>query len=142
MKPTTLEQALKLVPEYVLLRPGVDVWRDGDEKYWDEMGWAEPQPLTIIGKKVQDVGRRPIPAEVREAMAWWIIFTAELDRRTIPLYRIMSFYDELKSNLLRLEEQMNYCVEVEEFGGIEAMAEYLENPNPFESWLASQGGAG
>lgn len=74
MKPTTLEEALKLVPEYILLRPGVDSPnRQGDEyrvesrREWVPAGYI----FDDINRKVERgaIIRRPLPTKVREAMA-------------------------------------------------------------------------
>jgi len=66
-KPKDLTEALNLVPEYVMLRPGVDKWQAGDE-YRRDGKWEE---AFMFGKKVHpaEFGRRFIPQEVREAFA-------------------------------------------------------------------------
>lgn len=66
MKPTTLEEALSMVPTHWLLTPGVDVWQDGDEYGCD---WIKA-PSGFIGViKPGFSVRRPIPQHVREALA-------------------------------------------------------------------------
>lgn len=66
MKPKTIDEALKLVPEYVMLRPGVDVWKKGDEYGFD---WIKA-PSGFIGVIAHGFSvRRPIPQHVREALA-------------------------------------------------------------------------
>lgn len=115
--PTTLAEALEMVPEYVMLKPGVDKWREGDEaidcpsdelinpKYdslWSKISWeligTKQTNRMFHGELEYDViiaGRRPIPQEVREAMA---------------------------QNLM-LEKHRRYAM-----------------TNAFEAWLLSQGG--
>lgn len=69
MKPTTLEEALSMVPTHWPLTPGVDVWRIGDEYYDDgETGWVgvgSTKGVVTSGYPA----RRPIPQDVREAVA-------------------------------------------------------------------------
>jgi hypothetical protein len=77
-KPRTLAEALNLVPEYMLLRLGVHKWQYGDEAKTASSDWERVQPgrLSMIGHLYtlpELSGRRPIPQEVREAMAQLII---------------------------------------------------------------------
>jgi len=73
-KPKTLEEALQLVPGHVMLRPGVDVWQEGDEQIVLRAGGlSSVTRKSQFGDIVWGHGRRPIPADVREAMAYKIL---------------------------------------------------------------------
>lgn len=85
----TLEEALKLVPTHIMLKPGVDVWTEGDEyldiwyddanfeviKRWSTIT-AHPKGMHTNSKiyvgiviKNDVVARRPIPESKRLSMA-------------------------------------------------------------------------
>lgn len=79
--PTNLTEALALVPTHWPLTPGMDVWQDGDriaevgnigqgrEIFWDLVRPEE------FGKLVPECdARRPIPQDVRESAAWWLLY--------------------------------------------------------------------
>lgn len=94
MKPTTLEEALLMVPTHWLLTPGVDVWQDGDEVLdcdYDKNGLAIP--LFVRGSlalgtylRPDDIGRRPIPQDVRESAAWWLLYNTLATVDPIPRF--------------------------------------------------------
>ena len=66
-KPKTLEEALQLVPEYILLRPE-EKNIDGDEFFNNQSDtWCIIEPRDILSGYLPR--RRPIPADVRERMA-------------------------------------------------------------------------
>ena len=75
MKPTTLEEALSLVPTHWPLTPGVDKWQDGDE-YFSSSVWKRVNIASWVGQDVGDNCRRPIPQDVRESIAEMILHAA------------------------------------------------------------------
>lgn len=98
MKIETLAQALTYIPEYILLVPGVDKWKEGDEWLFTQVDpdirdkqhdWRKIRPLNV-GASVGnlDAARRPIPLSIREAEARWLLYNSlatvparlELDR--------------------------------------------------------------
>lgn len=112
MKPTTPEEALRLVPKYIMLRPGVDVWRVGDEWHERGMTWTIHSANKNIGRLVDiPFAARRIPQEVREAMAKNI------------LERVS------KAETLAADKVL----------GADSWVDYYKANLPFESW-ASQGG--
>lgn len=89
MKPTTLEEALLMVPTHWPLTPGVDVWQDGDEHYFH--GGCKWEPIVkgrfrigsgLLGLIIDsvDIARRPIPQDVRESFARILLNGAEIER--------------------------------------------------------------
>lgn len=88
-----------------MLTPGVDVWRDGDESL--ENGYAfdsgadfEPHPYPkghIVGGF--NIGRRPIPENVRRSMAWHHLFRKLGSNATNPVnMEILGGWDEVLKN--------------------------------------------
>jgi hypothetical protein len=78
----TLQQIKDSLPKYRYLTPGVDVWREGDEVvdlYQDEditrEFWNKKSPLPIgTFLRPMAIGRRPIPDEVLENQAFWVLY--------------------------------------------------------------------
>lgn len=67
--PTTLAEALEMVPEYLILRPRKNRWQEGDEDF-NVRAWEiipERRHNAEIAEH-HNPGRRPVPQEVREAM--------------------------------------------------------------------------
>lgn len=80
MTPLTFEQAKAKIPKHVMLQPGVDRWREGDETYWvsrhegNEKGWYQIMPHSFgLMPNDRDISRRPIPEEIIDAMAREVI---------------------------------------------------------------------
>jgi hypothetical protein len=71
MTPLTFEQAKQLVPEYIMLKTGIDKWREGDEVHIAH-GWqtCKEEAGTLVH---WPRSRRPIPYKVRDAMAMGIM---------------------------------------------------------------------
>ena len=70
MKPTTLEEALSMVPTHWLLTAGVDVWQEGDVWHESGMMWRIEKANRDIGRKVNiPFAGRPLPQDVRESVA-------------------------------------------------------------------------
>lgn len=68
-QPKTLHEALKLVPEYIM----VDRWQEGDEcNMWDEEKFCYAW-YPFPARDPDAARRRPIPQEVREAMGRRVI---------------------------------------------------------------------
>jgi hypothetical protein len=70
--PKTIDEALALVPTHILLRPGVDVWREGDDflithDRWMKNTWEKAFSFKMV--QAEEQGRRLIPEEIRIAMA-------------------------------------------------------------------------
>lgn len=96
MKPTTLEEALLMVPTHWLLTPGVDVWQDGDEEvfcsdygpYWSDflggVGFEIPERKDALTQPI--IARRPIPRDVRESAAWWLLYNTLAEVDPIPKF--------------------------------------------------------
>ncbi len=85
----TLQEAIALVPEYIMLRPGVDVILAKDQ-YWNVDEWRDftasnPDLVGVIYETWRaTVARRPIPADVREA--WAVIAMYEANQ--LPEYPV------------------------------------------------------
>lgn len=67
-KPKTIEEALQLIPTHIMLRPGVEFSEHNtDESLSNHNGWAVCRwPHKVIPG---EIARRPIPENVRQAMA-------------------------------------------------------------------------
>ena len=71
MTPLTFEAAKAMVPEYIMLKAG-DKWARGDEYYqWSSQEWENADDMAKDSMTVirEQMGRRTIPEEVRDAMA-------------------------------------------------------------------------
>ncbi|TXH52159.1 MAG: hypothetical protein E6Q97_16695 [Desulfurellales bacterium] len=80
--PKTLQEALALVPEYILLRPE-EKSIDGDEFFNDQPdAWQVIEPCHILSDYLPR--RRPIHADVREA--WAVIAMYEANQ--LPEYPV------------------------------------------------------
>lgn len=83
MNPKTMQEALALVPEYIMLKPGSQ-WREGDEELKQStLGsrWIEPftirdAMLAYLKIEGHQIARRPIPQSVRESEARWILYNS------------------------------------------------------------------
>lgn len=73
MKLLTIDDALGMVPTHQMLVPDHDIWQIGDEYYWLGHGWEDASHLDGTVMEVQ-LGRRPIPDEVRRDLAKTIVF--------------------------------------------------------------------
>ncbi len=70
----TFDKALLLVPEYIILQPGIDVWKDDDQFFHTgrrEWWIADPN-----GEIVEELGRRPIPESIRYSEARWLMYNS------------------------------------------------------------------
>lgn len=91
MKPTTLEEALSMVPTHWLLIPGVDVPRKGGDEIRVESRreWLPVEDMLWDFERAYEHGviaRRPIPQDVREAEAlWYLQNTLTLTMKDEPL---------------------------------------------------------
>lgn len=87
MKPTTLAEALSMVPTHWPLTPGVDVWQDGDE-FFDivDLQWDTIAPPQYTQKVNGIAARRPIPQDVRESAAWWLLYNTLATVDPIPRF--------------------------------------------------------
>jgi hypothetical protein len=88
----TLEEALLLIPTHIMLRPKIDKWREGDEvvviglsvvgllSKVHSQEW-EPCDERDIGRLLleKQIGRRPIPESVRQAMAMRLFGMSYMD---------------------------------------------------------------
>jgi hypothetical protein len=67
------------LPEYIMLKAEVDKWRENDEYVvpisGGDLSWIKIDSH-LIGKSIEIyyTSRRPIPSEIREAQAWWILY--------------------------------------------------------------------
>lgn len=71
----TLQQIKDSLPKYRLLTPGVDVWRDGDE-FFDivDLKFDTIAPVQFRQLVNGITGRRPIPDEVIDNQAFWVLY--------------------------------------------------------------------
>lgn len=79
MKPTTLEEALSMVPTHWPLSSRRDKWQKGDQYFAHNLpfddsddNWVDAGPYHIESIEVvmpDELGRRPIPQDVRESIA-------------------------------------------------------------------------
>ena len=83
MKPTTLEEALSLVPTHWPLTPDVDIFKEFDEVLCDGtpnhgVCWVSAEPHSGLPVSLDGyfAGRRPIPQDVRESIAEMILHAA------------------------------------------------------------------
>jgi hypothetical protein len=144
------------LPTHILLTPGVDKWRKGDEMFYDD--WY---PIEIetdgewYGKKIGKLitARRPIPAPIREAQAWWTLYnrlaTVVPDSRDGVIYAFVIstpkryFLEVIKSRSLRgirkfaSEEAAKNAIPV--LGGEDKISEMFSvGPGVFEQWLQDE----
>lgn len=82
-KPRTLEEALQMVPEYILLRPGQELREDDEELKQSTLGsrWIEPftirdAMLAYLKVEPHQIVRRRIPDNVREQSAVRILYNS------------------------------------------------------------------
>ncbi len=163
-KPKTIDEALTLVPEYIMLRPGVDVLMRGDRfpgGLADEgkMVWHEIMPETI-GLTVPhgfQIWARPIPEPVRRAMAWWAMYNAHADRSARDYGWLFYIRPEIDSSEGGIVVACDGFIQTDDNHGIrkfsskERLREFLalapevdvismmDDHNPFESWLLRGG---
>lgn len=74
----TLQQIKDSLPKYILLTPRKDKWRKGDQWFQPnihESEWVDILPK-VIGEPVaiKYCARRPIPDEVLENQAFWVLY--------------------------------------------------------------------
>lgn len=94
----TLEEALSFVPEYTMLRQGLDIWQEGDEYYSKFEGWTQAVHMSTrilceMGTLISHSAvRRRIPQKVRDAYA------------ILVLYRVANPVRETVTREYRLED--------------------------------------
>lgn len=86
MNPTTLEEALSMVPTHWPLSSRRDKWQKGDQYFAHNLpfddsddNWVDVGPYHIESIEVvmpDELGRRPIPQDVRESAAWWLLYNS------------------------------------------------------------------
>jgi hypothetical protein len=68
------------LPEYIMLKAGVDRWRENDEyaiMSGKKLHWLKIDNDSLgeyVDIEYEDIARRPIPSHIREAQAWWILY--------------------------------------------------------------------
>lgn len=91
MKPTTLAEALSVVPTHWLLIPGVDVPRKGGDEIRVESRreWLPVEDMLWDFERAYEHGviaRRSIPQDVRESAAWWLLYNTLAEVDPIPKF--------------------------------------------------------
>lgn len=96
MKPTTLEEALAMVPTHWMLSSRRDKWQKGDQYFAHNLpfddsddNWVDVGPYHIESIEVvmpDELGRRPIPQDVRESAAWWLLYNTLATVDPIPRF--------------------------------------------------------
>jgi hypothetical protein len=138
------------LPTHVLLIPEVDKWRDGDE--WFSNGWRDFSENDVKYFPYKLAIRRPIPAHIREAQAWWIVYNqlATVDpysREGVIFAFVISpntpnrfFLEVIKSRSLRgirkfpNEEAAKNAISI--LGGEEKISEmFSKGQGLYEEWL-------
>lgn len=84
--PSTLAEALPLVPNYWPLIVDEDKWKKGDELFSSTSGWRPVIDGWLVNTVVTTdiMGRRAIPLEVRTQEARWILFNSMTKRFRKP----------------------------------------------------------
>lgn len=85
--PKTVQEALALVPEYILLRPGEakpgDEWLGMGSYTWHELKANNPSEINLQ-RATDRVCRRRVPEHVRESIAHHIINGEQLEADESP----------------------------------------------------------
>lgn len=166
MKPQTLEEALALVPQYIILQPGAE-WREEDEELKQStLGsrWIEPftirdAMLSYLKVEPHQIGRRRIPQDVRESEAWWMLFNElaeipphgasgsimELERGITDFNDIRLCIHQVRglfyghSRRFRTKDDAESAIEI--LGGQNRIIKELEKgPGAFSRWLVKSNG--
>lgn len=140
MKPTTLEEALSMVPTHWPLTPKQEKLQIGDEitKGSERITLTPENGIDHIGyvNWREELAMRPIPQDVRESAAWWLRLTVELEHKCIPMYRVLSIFDEAKADTEWCEDSLSYCFPVISYGGIaKVIKELSAGPDPLGRWI-------
>jgi len=161
MKPTTLEEALSMVPTHWPLttedyiQPG-DIVYNHHKKRWEEVTkttyWFAEEANHKIRCK-DSIARRPIPQDVRESAAWWLLYNTLAEVDPIPKFGqlmarfIITMYGD-DDNYLDIEPDAevsgmrSFNGESKAFAAIKAlggdqriMKELSSGPDPLGRWI-------
>jgi hypothetical protein len=162
MKPEQ-EAIYNKLPTHIILRAGLDKWCKDDE-YAAALSGGEPL-WTTVWLKVDDyligqcigteyAARRPIPAYIREAQAWWILFNklAAVDPDAKGGLMLICRYNHLRNRIVLDTISAVYTRGMRKFanesavedaipilGGEEKIIEMLSaGPGVYEKWLMEE----